>query len=366
MTEGRNYDLAVVGAGIVGLAHAAAAVSRGLRVVVIERATAITGSSVRNFGHIGTGMHVGIAREYAERSRELWLSLADAAGFWMRQGGALLVARQADELAVLEQSGVGGLVTAARVNELAPVVGAVGGLWSELDVQVDPREAAPAIARLLELQGVTFLWRTSALGVETGLVHTSRGEVRAECVVVATNFDVDQLYPKLAEEHGVQRCALDMMLADGVGLGIPLLTGSSMLRYSAFTSTPAAMDLRVRFERDEPEMLARDVNQMYTERPDGTLVVGDTHERSTAVSPFQDEDSFELLRRITNDLFGRQVRIRQRWQGVYASAPQDFLIESPVDGVMVVAVTTGIGMTTGLGLGDAIVTQLFGNSKGTS
>ena len=360
----REYDLAVVGAGIVGLAHASAAVRRGLSVVVIERSTAITGSTVRNFGHIGTGMHVGAAREYAERARELWIGLAADAGFWLRDGGALLVARAADELAVLEESGVGTVLTAAQID--APVVGAVGGLRSELDLQVDPREAGPAIARHLEQLGVEFRWRTTALGVESGVVHTSRGEVRAQAVVVATNFDVDQLYPELAEQHGVLRCSLDMLLADGVGLGIPLLTGSSMLRYSAFASTEAAVGMRERYEREHPEFLERDINQMYTERPDGTLVVGDTHLRGTAVSPFQDEESFAVLERITAELFGRPVRVRERWQGVYASAPEDFLVEAPADGVRVVAVTTGIGMTTGLGLGDSVVTELFGNPGGTT
>jgi glycine/D-amino acid oxidase-like deaminating enzyme len=170
----------------------------------------------------------------------------------------------------------------------------------------------------------------------------------------------------MAERHGVVRCALDMLLADGVGLGLPLMTGSSMLRYSAYASTPSAAALRARFERDHPELLQRDVNQMYTERPDGTLIVGDTHVRDTAVSPFQEEESFAMLERITGELFGRPVRVRERWQGVYASAPEDFLVEAPADGVRVVAVTTGIGMTTGLGLGDAVIDELFGNPQGAS
>jgi len=195
-------------------------------------------------------------------------------------------------------------------------------------------------------------------------VHTSRGEVRAECIVVATNFDVDQLYPQLAERHGVVRCSLDMLLADGVGLELPVLTGSSMLRYSAFASSPSATDVRQRFERDHPELIEHDINQMYTERPDGTLVVGDTHVRAVTVSPFQDEAAFGVLERITAELFGKPVRIRQRWQGVYASAPQDFLVERPADGVRVVAVTTGIGMTTGLGLGDRVVAELFSTTEG--
>jgi len=362
-----RVDLAVVGAGIVGLGHALAAARRGLRVAVVERGAAITGATVRNFGHIGTSVHTGEAREYAERARELWLGLAGPAGLCLRETGSLVVARAADELAVLEEagaedSGVGELLTAAQVAERAPVVGAVGGMLRPRDLQVDPREAGPAIARHLAELGVAFHWRTSALGAEPGVLHTSRGEIRAEAIVVAVNHDVDQLYPAIAEEHGVVRCGLDMLLADGVGLGLPLLTGSSMLRYSAFASAPSAAAVRERYAREEPEVLARDVNQMYTERPDGTLVVGDTHDRGEAVLPFQEEGAFALLERLGAELFGRPLRVRERWQGVYASAPQDFLRVAPADGVRVVAITTGIGMTTGLGLGDSVVDELFGGS----
>jgi len=156
-----------------------------------------------------------------------------------------------------------------------------------------------------------------------------------------------------------------MLLADGVGLTLPLLTGTSMLRYTAFASTPSAGAVRARLTAEHPELIDLDINQMYTQRPDGTLVVGDTHFRGTAVDPFQGEQSFTVLERITRELFGRPLRVRERWQGVYASAPGEFLIEEPTDGVRVVAVTTGIGMTTGLGLGDSIVTELFGNPGAT-
>ncbi|AYF97934.1 TIGR03364 family FAD-dependent oxidoreductase [Protaetiibacter intestinalis] len=354
-----RYDLAVVGAGIVGLGHARAALERGLRVVVVERADAIVGASVRNFGHIGTGMHTGPAREYAERSRAIWLGLAARTGIWLRETGALMVARADDELAVLEEAGLGRLLTRAQVEELAPVVGAVGGMLRADDLQADPREAAPALARHLAERGVTFRWRTSALGASAGILHTSRGDLRAESVVFCVNHDVDQLFPELAEEHGVERCGLDMLLADGVGLGIPVLTGSTMLRYRAFAGTAAAAAVRERYAREQPEIFAHDVNQMYTERPDGTLVVGDTHSRGVSVPPFQDEQAFALLARLGAELFGRELRIRQRWQGVYATAPEDFLIAAPADGVRVVSVTTGIGMTTGLGLAETVVAELF-------
>ena len=364
MTGEQRFDLAVVGAGIVGLGHAAAAVERGLRVVVVDRATAITGASVRNFGHVGTSVHTGIRQVYAERSREIWLRLAARAGFWLRQTGSILVARHDDEMAVLEEAGLGELLTAAQVTAHAPVVGAVGGMRRAADLQVDPREAAPAIARHLEAQGVEFRWRTSAVGVEPGVLHTARGSVRADAIAVCVNFDVDQLFPEVAEQFGVERCGLDMLLADGVGLQVPLLTGTSMLRYSAFASTTAATAVRERYAREQPEVFERDVNQMYTERPDGTLLVGDTHTRGTAIAPFQDEEAFALLARLSADLFGAPIRIRQRWQGVYATAPDDFLIAARGDGIRVVSATTGIGMTTGLGLAATVIDDLFGTPGG--
>lgn len=361
-----EYDLAVVGAGIVGLGHAAAAIDRGLRVVVVERSTQILGSTVRNFGHVGTSVHTGVAREYAERANELWRTLAERADFWLRETGSLLVARHADELAVLEEAGLGTLLTAAEVTAAAPVVGVVGGMRREGDLQVDPREAAPAITRYLEARGVEFRWRTSMVGVESGVLHTSRGEIRAEAIAVCVNFDVDQVFPAVAEAFGVERCGLDMLLADGVGLPLPLLTGTSMLRYSAFASTTAAAAVRARYAAETPALLERDVNQMYTERPDGTLIVGDTHYRGTAIEPFQDEEAFALLEELGADLFGAPLRVRQRWQGVYANAPEDFLIATPLDGVRVVSVTTGIGMTTGLGLADRVVAELFAPYEGAS
>ncbi|GAA3232498.1 TIGR03364 family FAD-dependent oxidoreductase [Dactylosporangium siamense] len=367
MTAG--FDLAVVGAGIVGLGHAAAARERGLRVVVVDRADAITGASVRNFGHICVTAQSGQARQYAERARELWLRYAQRAGFWAAESGTVVVARAADELAVIEEwsrtePGVT-LIGADEVTGWAPVAGPTGGALLPRDLQVDPRQAAPALARHLAAAGVEFRWRTSAFGVDGGVLHTSRDPIRADAVVVAVGHDVDQLYPDIAEKAGVVRCGLDMLLVEPGTLAAPLrapvLTGWSLLRYSASTATTAAAALRERLATDHPELYALDLNQMYTQRPDGTVIAGDTHYRSLAVPPFQAESSFTALADITRELFGlARLPVRERWQGTYASAPEEFLIAAPADGLRVVSVTTGIGMTTGLGLGEAVVDDLFG------
>ena len=49
----------------------------------------------------------------------------------------------------------------------------------------------------------------------------------------------------------------------------PLLTGWSLLRYGAFAASPAAAALRERLHGEHPRLAALDLNQMYTQLPDG-------------------------------------------------------------------------------------------------
>lgn len=360
---GRRYDVVIIGAGIVGLSHAEEAVRAGMTVAVVERSSSQVGASIRNFGHICLTPQSGPAAELTEQSRQRWLRMSEAAGFWLRESGTTIVAKRAEELAVLTEyvDSTGDpsralLLDSDQVLQRAPVDprGVLGGAFLPYDLQVDPREAASAISGWLATQGVDFYWRTAALGIETGVVHTGRGSLRAGRIVVATHHDIDELFPDIAEQAGIVRCRLHMarVAADlPAPLATPLFTGWSLLRYSGFTATGAAAALRDRLAAERPDALALDLNQMYTQRPDGSLIIGDTHLREVDASPFQSEEGFELLLDLTRGLFGVPLRVLERWQGIYASSPeQEFLIAEPMPGVQVVVVTTGIGMTVGPGL----------------
>ena len=71
------FDLAVVGAGIVGLAHALAAARAGQRVVVIDRDAQANGASIRNFGYITVTGQAGHAHEIqVTRDFITWITIS--------------------------------------------------------------------------------------------------------------------------------------------------------------------------------------------------------------------------------------------------------------------------------------------------
>ena len=369
--QNESTDLIVVGAGIVGLAHAAEAVARGLRVTVVERDERAVGASVRNFGHICATAQGGEAYDYAQVARPQWIKLGELAGFEVQQHGTVVVARSAAELAVLEEfaaargSAEVQLLDARAVRDrFAPATDEViGGAHLPLDLRVSPLDAVPALAAWLQSQGVTFRWAEQVGAISPCSVHTSRGVLTAPYVVHAVGHDLDRLFPAIAEEYGVRRCRLQMLEVAPPGearIAPGVLTGTSLLRYGGLAEQPSAAAVRVELERDHPELLDVVMNLMLTQRPDGSIVLGDTHHYDRTHPPFDDEDVADLVLREGARLLGAGLTIRRRWRGIYADSPQtDFVVAAPHPGTRVVAITSGIGMTTALGLAPAVLDRLL-------
>lgn len=366
----------VVGAGIVGLAHAALAAARGLTVTVVERDERAVGASVRNFGHCCITAQSGDLYELAQRSRRHWLDFAQKAGFWASQAGAIVVARSETELRVLSELREmreadqvrlldrGQVISYLRSDSGAPDPTILGGALLRDDLRVDPRTTAAKLAKWLSRQpGVSFRWKTSALGFDDGVVRTSRGAVHGRAIVVCVGHDVDYLFPKVASEHVLERCALQMSRAEqpaGLQLAPAVLTATSMLRYEAFTQVPSAAALRRQVDTNHRQLQDIGANVMFTQHPDGSLILGDSHRYQHTADPFLTEDTTEVLNREIAELLGTDLSIVERWQGVYASSPTGpLLIREAQPGVTVVSVTSGVGMTVSFGLAERVIDSLF-------
>lgn len=381
----------IVGAGIVGLAHAAHAVANGLSVTIVERDHRAAGASIRNFGHCCITAQSGQLYELAQTSRKYWLDFAGQAGFQALECGAVVLARSEAELAVLRELSarrepgqvemLSPAETRARLSGVpfgseadddgdAPAAswpGLVGGAFLRDDLRVDPRTTVAALAGWLARQpGVELHWNTAALGFEEGpeatTVRTARGAFRGKRVFVCVGHDVDYLFPELAEEHRIERCALQMSRAAqpaGLEIGPAVLTATSMLRYPAFTDMPAAAALRKEVTATRPELLEIGANVMFTQRPDGSLILGDSHHYHRTAEPFLDEEITGTLNQEISAVTGTSLDIIERWQGVYASSEvAPLLVREVQAGVTVVSVTSGIGMTLSFGLAHNNISRL--------
>src|ERR1700736_385328 len=97
-------DVAIVGGGILGLAHTYVLARKGNRWFLFERGNSATGASVRNFGMIWPiGQPAGEMLRIAQRSREIWLEALNAARLNYRRTGSLHVAHHPDEADVLRE-----------------------------------------------------------------------------------------------------------------------------------------------------------------------------------------------------------------------------------------------------------------------
>ena len=178
-----RIDVAIVGAGIVGLAHAYALARRGMKVHVFERHSRAWGASIRNFGLFWPIGQEDQWLEIAWNSGQIWKSLSREAGFWLEQRGALILAYCQEEWDVLEeffttQSGKDRDLVMLSNNDIEsryPIVNEEhlkGGLLSRHEFNVNPEKPYPSIAAFLQKElGVVFHFNSEIKFVSTSACH---------------------------------------------------------------------------------------------------------------------------------------------------------------------------------------------------
>ncbi len=371
-----RYDLAVVGAGIIGLATALAAARRGLRVVVIDRDAQANGASVRNFGFITvTGQERGTMWSRARRSRQVWLEVAAAAAIPIIHRGLWMTARRPESVAVLEAfmgtemaegcSILTPAVARRRFPQLtAPGLGAV--LESTIELRVESREAIPRLAAWLAgAHGVTFVRNTTVQGVDLPTLSTSAGMLEADRVAVCPGDDFSGLYAERFATHALTRCKLQMLRLASPGCTLPaaLMSDLGLVRYAGYAALAPCASLEARLKTEQASHVAKGVHLIVVQSADGTLVVGDSHEYAVTPDPFSPEAVDGLILEEFRAALGIDPPpILERWSGTYASAAdRPVLIDEPQRGVRIAVVTCGAGASCGFAVGEEVVEGLMQN-----
>jgi len=370
-------SVAIVGAGIVGLAHAWSAAERGHRVTIFERDANARSASIRNFGMIWPlGQPAGQWHQVALESRQRWLALGDSAGIWVNPCGSIHLAHRPDEWAVLQEfsalaPGLGyecELLSAAEVMAKTPAAnssGLQGGLFSPTELCVDPRLAVRQIPTWLAQRfGVQLAFQASinSVAVESNgavAVHTAAGATALfDLVVICSGTDFQTLFPDLFARCELKLCKLEMLKtlpqAAPWRLGPHLASGLTLRHYRNFEICPSLASLKQRVAAETPELDRYGIHVMASQNATGEVILGDSHEYNGDTEPFD--------KRLIDDLILRELHkvvqlpdwtIAQRWHGVYAKNPQAPVFEAePLPNVHICTGTGGSGMTMSFGLAE--------------
>ena len=369
------FDLAVIGGGVIGLAHAYWAARAGRRVVVIEKDARANGASIRNFGFITvTGQERGDSWSLARRTRDVWAEVAPKAGVRVEQEGLYLAARSPEAVAVIEaflktEMGEGcRLMSADAFRDVSSGLGGpdlMAALHSPHELRVESRTAIPALAAWLEAElGVTFMTETVAFDAAPPRLNTSRGMVEAGAVVVCPGDDFVTLYADRIAGFGLKKCRLSMVKLAHPGFRLPgaLMSDLGLTRYRGYSALPEARALEARLRAELPSCFDHGVHLIVAQGSDGGLIVGDSHHYDRLPGPFAPiEAEREILDEYARAAGQAPPPVLERWTGIYASAAdRTYLVDAPQPGVRLVIVTSGTGASTGFGIAERVIADLLG------
>ena len=365
-----DYDVAIIGGGIVGLAQAWMAARRGYKVVVFEKTSIAQGATVRNFGMIWPiGQPAGELYQIANRSREFWLELADADVLDVETCGSIHLAHREDEMRVLQEfvdqlTHAAALISPTEICQRSALVnpeGLLGGMFSATELRVDPRTAAERIRRWLKREfSVQFHFETLITSINGKEVLSSDGQKwNAEKIIICSGSDLHTLYPEHFAKSDLVLCKLQMLrsVAQSKQLSenIPhIASGLTLRHYESFNGCPSLDLLKQRIKTESPELDKFGIHVMASQFQSGEIILGDSHEYGKDISPFDKIEIDELMiRELKNVIRLDDWKVKEKWHGIYAKHPDLPVYEEQINPIVSLFVGTGgAGMTMSFGLAD--------------
>jgi L-2-hydroxyglutarate oxidase LhgO len=213
-----QVDVAVIGAGVTGLASAQAVAARGFSTCLIERHPRPgLETSTHNSGVIHAGIYHppgSLKSTLCTRGRVLLYEFCARYNVPHARCGKLIVARDASEIGALERlltlglsNDVAGLtlVDRAFIAAREPAVVGVAAIWSPESGVVDAEALVKALLRTGQARGVMYLPGTGLVGANRAAggiaIRTSRETIRARLVVNAAGLYADDVSALLGAER---------------------------------------------------------------------------------------------------------------------------------------------------------------------
>ena len=370
-----QYELVIVGAGVVGMGAAIAAQKKGVKkILIVERHQACTGASIRNFGFITiTGLRQKIMQERSLRSREIWLDIIKKAKITINHRGLYLIAQHKESIPVLEEylkidpRSTVRLLSKKEMESHHPLFkknNNFGGLHSTDEVRIEPRLAVPAVAKYLESTGIDFLWKEEVLDFTDKQIVTQKRKIQFKKLIMAPGNHLKGLGRNVFEQRKIQSSKLHMLrVMPEKKFKLPggIMADLTLMRYPGYENLPSKKKLDKVIQKTYRAELDNGIHVIVVQGKDGSLIIGDSHQYTHDTHyPFEKEKIDTLiLNKFEQILPIGKYNVLERWIGEYPSGKKDYLDHWLDKNICIANVTTGIGMSTGFAFAEDVVQKLY-------
>jgi glycine/D-amino acid oxidase-like deaminating enzyme len=347
------YDVAIVGAGIVGAACADECARRGLRAVIVDQDSVGSGATAAGMGHIVVMDDSEAQFALTRYSQMLWQQLrpelSDDVEY--EQCGTIWVAADEEEMAEVwrkhEYYGKRNVVTqvldAAALRSLEPNLraGLIGGLLVPEDGVLYPPCAARFLLERAQQRGAKFQSGRPVARMEGGHIELNDGEqIRAEFLVNATGAFAPDLMPGIE----IKKRKGHLVISD---------------RYPGFVRHQL---VELGYLKSAHSLSADSVAFNVQPRRTGQILIGSSRQFGAEHKEVDHEIVTRMLQRAQEFMPGLGTMSGLRtWTGFRAATPDKLPLIGPWSSDKSLLLATGhegLGITTSLGTARILADQI--------
>lgn len=228
----KNFQVAIIGGGVIGSAIARELSKYKLNIAVFEMGSDVaSGTSKANSGVVHSGInspHSSLKARFCVEGNKMFQSLADELGFPLQWVGKYIIAKNEGEINELEHlkktgmdNNVPGLEikNGSEVKKKEPNVSCVKALWVPTAGITLPYEFTIALAENAAENNVRFFLETKVTGLKKQqnhfLIKTNNGDFQAEVVVNAAGLNCREVVSMVEEpDFQVYLCRGEYLVLD--------------------------------------------------------------------------------------------------------------------------------------------------------
>ncbi|WP_419213958.1 TIGR03364 family FAD-dependent oxidoreductase [Maribacter sp. X9] len=379
-----NYDLVVIGGGVLGTFHAYHAMKKGLKVALLEKDMIPQSATVRNFGQVVPSGMNSKWQAYGRKSLQIYKKIHSKFDITVRQEGSIYLASNEEEAQLLEELSrinkdndyTSILFTKTECLKRYPGLNenyVKSGLFFPEELIIEPRTMIHRLHKYLSKKGLDIFYNSKVLECNSlasgvGIEIADGRMLMSGKVIICNGSEFKTLYPKLFASSDLEISKLQMMKTKPQGnykITGSILTGLSIRRYEAFAECPSYVKIKSKEVLDSPEK-KWGVHILFKQAMDGSVILGDSHEYADVEN--SEDLGFDLNMDIDNFIVEKSkeifqlptYEIEQRWYGMYSQSKNSDIFEATIDkNIHIITGIGGKGMTGSAGFAKHNINQIF-------